>query len=143
MTHPQRIIRPDTAFSIGRPSTKKRPRESSDGHLKFIRGLPCVVCSTHANVEAAHIRMASPVHGKRETGSGEKPGDKWSLPLCADHHTRLPESQHAIGEEQFYSRLGINPCDLALALWACTGDEDVGETIIRLQRERGKQKVAT
>ncbi len=76
--------------------------------------------------------MASPVHGKRETGKGEKPDDKWTVPLCKLHH----EEQHVYGEEAFWSHPKINPCDLALALWGCTGDEDIAEAIIRLQRER-------
>lgn len=131
---PQRIIRPDTAFSVGRPSTRKRPRDKSDGHLKFIRGLGCVVCGTYRGIEAAHVRMASPVHGKRESGKGEKPDDRWALPLCREDH----EEQHAYGEETFWERFGINPCDLALTIWGCTGDADMAEAAIKLQRERAK-----
>lgn len=138
MTRPQRLIRPATAFSVGRPSTRKQPREKSGAHLKFIRYLGCVKCGGHRDVEAAHVRMASPVHGKRETGKGEKPSDKWTVPLCSTHHAQ----QHELGEEKFWNALNINPCDLALALWACTGDENNGETIIRLQRERGMMERA-
>lgn len=132
---PQRIIRPPTAFSVGRPSTKKRPRDESREHLAFIRRLGCVKCGEHRSIDAAHVRMASPVHGKRECGKGEKPDDKFALPLCRSHHNE----QHDIGEQAFWSALNIDPCNLALALWACTGDDDMGETIIRLQRERAKQ----
>lgn len=131
---PQRIIRPATAFSVGRPSVKRRPRDRNNDHLAFVRRLGCVVCGTHANVEAAHVRMAFPLLGKRETGKGEKPDDRWSLPLCKRHH----EHQHIDGEQDFWSRVNVNPCDLALAIWGCTGDDDTAETIIRLQRERGK-----
>lgn len=129
---PQRIIRPETAFSVGRPSVKKRPRDRNNDHLAFVRQLGCVVCGTHANIEAAHVRMASPVHGKRECGKAEKPDDRWALPLCNVHHTQ----QHTFGEQQFWHSLSLNPCDLALAIWGCTGDDDMAETIIRLQRER-------
>lgn len=132
---PQRIIRPDTAFSVGRPSTKKRPRDESRDHLAFIRKLPCAACGDRRSVDAAHVRMASIVHGKRETGKGEKPDDKWAVPLCRSHHNE----QHDIGEQPFWSALNIDPCNLALSLWACTGDDDMAETIIRLQRERGKK----
>jgi hypothetical protein len=131
---PQRIIRPDTAFSVGRPSTKKRPRDNNAGHLAFIRRLGCVVCGEHRSVDAAHVRAVSIVYGKRETGKGEKPDDKWALPLCRSHHNE----QHDIGEKEFWSMLKIDPCGLALALWACTGDDDMAETVIRLQRERAK-----
>lgn len=129
---PQRIIRPDTAFSVARPSTKRRPRDKNEDHLKFLRRLPCAACGTRRNIEAAHIRMASPVHGKRETGKGEKPSDMWTLPLCRVHH----KEQHAIGEAEFWKMLRLNPCDLALALKGCTGDDDLAETVIRLQKAR-------
>lgn len=76
--------------------------------------------------------MASPVHGKRETGKSEKPDDKWAVPLCMTHHNE----QHDKGEREFWNKLGIDPCDFALRLWGCTADEDAAETIIRLQRER-------
>jgi hypothetical protein len=127
-----RMVIPATAFSVGRPSTQKRPRAKNDGHLKFIRHLSCAACGTHASVEAAHVRMASPVHGKREAGKAEKPDDKWAVPLCMTHHNE----QHDKGEREFWSKLRINPCDLALALWGCTGDDDMAEAVIRLQRER-------
>jgi len=130
---PQRIIRPDTAFSVGRPSTKKRPRDEDGKHLAFIRGLGCVKCGDHRSVDAAHVRMASPVHGKQEPGLGQKPDDKWALPLCRSHHNE----QHDISEDVFWSGLNINPCDLALALWGCSGDDDLGEAIISLQRSKG------
>jgi hypothetical protein len=134
---PQRIIRPATAFSVGRPSTKKRPRDENGKHLAFIRRLPCVACGDRRSVDAAHIRMASPVHGKQEAGLGAKPDDKWTLPLCRSHHNE----QHDIGEAQFWSALNIDPCNLALAIWAHTGDDDMAETVIRLQRERAKMVI--
>jgi len=32
----------------------------------------------------------------------------------------------------------IDPCDLALRLLGCTGDDDTAEAIIRLQREQSR-----
>lgn len=121
---PQRIVRPATAFSLS--SGRKRPRQEKKDHLKFIRKLPCCICGTHKNVEAAHIRMGSQQFGKRETGMQEKPDDSWTIPLCAWHH-RL---QHEFGEETFWKMHKINPFILALALWRASGDEAAGELIV-------------
>lgn len=113
------------AFS--RPRARaKHPRELARNHLRFIRGLPCLVPGCrHTDIQAAHIRMASRLHGKLDdAGTGRKPDDKWALPLCRLHHTDGPEAQHRIGEQAFWLRHGIDPFGTALALWACTGDED-------------------
>lgn len=124
-----RMLIPSTAFSLGRG--KKRPRKESVDHLKWIRTLPCIICGTHKEVEAAHIRMGSLIHGKNSTGAGEKPSDCWSLPICAEHHRTRPDAQHVIGEEQFWARHKINPFILALSLWQATGDDGAAETILR------------
>ncbi|MFG1417223.1 hypothetical protein V5F38_05340 [Xanthobacter sp. V0B-10] len=131
-----RIVRPATAFSAAPAKGKRRPRQLHQQHLKFIRSLPCCVCGSHSFVEAAHIRMGSAVHGKRETGGGERPSDEWALPLCRHHHQDAPDAQHRIGEEAFWALHGIDPFMLALALWCATGDEDRAEAIINETRAR-------
>jgi hypothetical protein len=126
---PQRIVPPSTAFST--LNIRKRPRIENRNHLAFIRKLPCVVCLTRRNVEAAHVRMGSPLYGKRPAGMGEKPDDKFSLPLCARHH----DEQHAMNEAAFWMALAIDPLQLALSLFDSTGDEERAEQIIRAHRE--------
>lgn len=125
---PQRLIRPDTAFSIA--STKqKRPRERDEGHLKFIRSLRCCLCGK-PGPDPAHIRSASAVYGKRETGGAEKASDKWTVPLCREHH----DEQHAVGNElTWWASKRIDPFGLALALYAATGDDEIADGIIRSQ----------
>ena len=125
---PQRLIRPDTAFSVA--STKqKRPRERDEGHLKFIRSLRCCLCGK-PGPDPAHIRAASAVYGKRETGGAEKASDKWTVPLCREHH----DEQHAAGNElTWWASKRIDPFGLALALYAATGDEEIADGIIRSQ----------
>lgn len=126
------IRRPDTAFSLS-PVKKKRPREHDKDHLDFIRSLPCAVCGARP-VHAAHIRMAAARYGKRSTGMQEKPSDKWTVPLCAPHHTDGPDAQHKGAEEAFWERHGIDPFVLAMSLYQSTGDEEAGEIIIREAR---------
>lgn len=125
----QRIIRPATAFSIA--STKqKRPRERNENHLRFIKSLKCCICGK-PGPDPAHIRSASAVHGKRETGGQEKASDKWTVPLCREHH----DEQHAAGNElTWWASKRVDPFGLALALYAASGDEEIAEGILRANR---------
>lgn len=135
-----RVPRHPEAFSKDPSVDRKRPRERSSAHLAFIRTLPCVVCGSHRDVEAAHIRMPSPAHGKRSTGIARKPDDRWVLSLCRLHH----EEQHLTGNETAYWAVaGIDPCGTALALFACTGDEAMANVVIRESRRvLAKNKVS-
>lgn len=127
-----RLPRHPEAFTLS-PSKTKRPRQTDDGHLKWIRTLPCLICGKRG-VHAAHIRMAALRYGKRETGKSEKPSDKWTLPLCAEHHTDGPEAQHRGSEAAFWQRYGIDPFIVAMALYQCSGDDEAGETIVQEHR---------
>lgn len=122
----QRIIRPATAFSISPVKGQRRPREKSAEHLAFVRTLKCCICG-NPHVEAAHIRSANPLYGKRETGGSEKASDKWTVPLCRTHH----DEQHKENELLWWVSQGIDPFGLALSLFACTGDDEVAEGIIQ------------
>lgn len=128
----QRIIRPDTAFSISPAKGQKRPRERNENHLAFIRTLKCCLCGK-PGPDPAHIRSASPIYGKRETGAGEKASDKWTVPLCREHH----DEQHKAGNELlWWASKGIDPFGLALALHHATGDDEVAEGIIQSHSNR-------
>jgi len=129
MSISQRIVRPSSAFSLG-GSGRKRPRIENKNHLAFIRMLPCVCCGTRRNVEAAHVRMGDPLYGKRQSGMAEKPDDKFSVPLCAKHHTE----QHSMNEADFWMALNMDPLCLSLALFDATSDEERAEQIIRSHR---------
>jgi len=123
-THPE-------AFTGPQSYKRKRPRVENAGHLKFVRGLPCCCCGARP-AEAAHIRMASVIHGKRDTGLGQKADDRWCTPLCRTHH----EEQHKGSEVEFWSRYRIDPFVLALTLWGCTDDDDAAEAAIAKARAR-------
>ncbi len=129
MTIGQRIIRPDTAFSVAR-TKQKRPREENAKYLAFIRGLKCCLCGA-PGPDPAHIRSANPMFGKRETGAGEKASDKWTVPLCRPHH----DEQHKAGNELlWWASKGVDPFGLALALYHATGDDEMAEGILNAQR---------
>jgi hypothetical protein len=127
-----RIIIPSTAFSKV-PSKQRKPRERNEQHLKFIRSLRCCICGA-PNPDPAHIRAASPLHGKRETGGSEKASDKWCTPLCRDHHAEqhaaAERSEGAGAELTWWARKGIDPFGLALALFDASGDDEIADGIL-------------
>jgi len=86
------------------------PRQHDEAYLDYIRSLPCCICGDNTTVEAAHLRVGSINNGKRETGTGEKPSDKWALPLCGKHH----REQHGMNELAFWFKHGIDPFALAM-----------------------------
>jgi len=119
-----RIVPLPTAFSISHG--KKRPRKEDRSHLEYIRSLPCLVTGRESQIEAAHVRYGDPAYGKRETGAGEKPDDRWCVPLHRDQHW----DQHRNGEREWWTSTGIDPLRVACALWGASGDEDAGRLII-------------
>ncbi len=133
MTRAQRVIRPATAFSLS-SSKRKRPRQEEGQHLKWIRTLPCLVTGRHDGIEAAHIRYDDVTFGKREVGLGEKPDDRWTIPLQKDQH----RDQHSGNEKQWWGDIGIDPIPVAMALWGVTGDTEAAEVILREARAKRK-----
>lgn len=81
----------------------------SDGHLKWIRGHICCLDSDNCDgkIQAAHVRFGN------DGGVGMKPGDNFTLPLCAEHHA----AQHRIGEPSFWQQAKMDPHAIAKALW--------------------------
>jgi hypothetical protein len=114
---------------------QRRPRVLDDKHLAWLRTLPCQLDGHVPNVEAAHIRYEDPRFGKRFTGLGEKPSDKFALPLSADRHRLAKDAQHRDAERAFWRRVGIDPCAVAAALFMHSGDDDVAHIILSAHRE--------
>ena len=115
----------------------RTPRIKSEGHLAFVRRLPCVCCiheigGTRA-AEAAHVRAPSARHGKQMTGKGEKPDDRWTIPLCRVHH----DEQHSMNELEFWQHFPIDPFLLALVLHGLSGDEHAATEVIRIHARGG------
>lgn len=104
----------------------KRPRVHDETHLDFIRSLACVSCGDDTATEAAHLRSGNLKYGKRETGMGEKPSDKWALPLCSLCH----REQHNGDEGLFWAVRGINPWVLAMTLHDISGDHEMAAEVL-------------
>ena len=99
--------------------TKPLPeRVRCPGHLAWVRGFECAVAGPlpdgtiihlcEGRVQAAHVRKGT------DAAMGEKPGDNWTVPLCARAH----EQQHRVGEPMFWAMYQRDPKTLAAELWA-------------------------
>jgi transcription elongation factor Elf1 len=91
---------------IKRKSDKAEKGRRSPAHRAWIRGFACGACGSQSGVECAHVRDGT------DGGTGIKPSDKYTIPLCGPCH-RL---QHQIGEPEFERRTGLNMKDLAALL---------------------------
>ncbi|MFG1454607.1 DUF968 domain-containing protein [Xanthobacter sp. V2C-8] len=118
------------------PRRKQKParelgRQHDDAHLVLVRQLPCIATGRTDRVEAAHLRMSMHVYGKQEPGTSAKPSDEWVLPLTHDEHMR----QHDMGEEAFWSDIGVDPLKVAQQLYgissALRASRDPEEEIVR------------
>lgn len=75
----------------------KRPRVKDAKYLKAIRKLPCLCCQQTPS-QAAHVRIGS------NAGTGLKPDDRRTVPLCHKHHME----QHSLGEYTFWGRVSLD-----------------------------------
>lgn len=75
----------------------KRPRVKDAKYLKAIRKLPCLRCQQTPS-QAAHVRIGS------NAGTGLKPDDRRTVPLCHKHHME----QHSRGEKTFWATMDFN-----------------------------------
>lgn len=85
----------------------------SPAHLAFVRGFVCAVSPTYGHecggkTEAAHCRTGT------DGGTGMKPSDCYTLPLCTNHHAE----QHRIGEKSFEAKYKIDMKAIASKLWS-------------------------
>lgn len=100
-------------------------RKHDEAHLARIRRCPCLICGSRREVEAAHIRYGDIVYGKRPTGKQEKPDDRWTVPLCAEHHRTGKGAQHNSNEQGWWRRHDINPLVIAALLYSHSSIDDV------------------
>lgn len=111
---------------------QRQPRQRDKNHLEFVSKLPCVITG-RGPVQVCHIRFPSLAHDKRYTGKGEKPDDRWVLPMIPEMHVK----QHSMNEQAFWAEQGIDPLATAQLLYACSGDIQEGLKVIRLARRTG------
>lgn len=119
--------------------TRKSPakRNKKLDHLAFIRQLPCLATGKHPPNDAAHIRYADDQCGKEYTPKAMKPNDEWTIPLSREAHL----AQHLMSEREYWKQLEIDPCKIAMRLWAISGDVIEGSRIIRELRRRNTKQL--
>ncbi len=110
----------------------RRPRKKDREHIEWIATLPCIVTGSNVSIDAAHLRMPAPQYGKRPCGMGEKPDDRWVVPLSRGEH----EIQHSMSERAYWALRGKDPLPIAMALWGVSGDTEMGELILSYWRNR-------
>lgn len=100
---------------------QREPRQEDAKHLAFVRAQPCCLPFCKREAEPAHLRMDNLAIGKELTGKGEKPSDKFTVPLCPYHHRIGVDCQHNSNEQEWWERTGINPWAIAASLWIESG----------------------
>jgi hypothetical protein len=105
-------------------------------YLALVRRCPCLSCDADPAGVAAHVRMTRT--GKPITGAGLKPGDHWTLPLCARCHTDGPGAQHRKGEVRFWADLGLDPLPLCQQLYAASPSLGAVRAVVFAEREKRK-----
>ena len=109
----------------------QRPRRfaldgMSRGHVQHVKACGCAVCG----------RTADPHHLMGlDLGRGHslKNRDRWTIPLCLDHH----QGAHDSGDDEAYlASHGIQARELARTLWACRDDVDAMKRAVFRARQR-------
>jgi hypothetical protein len=110
-------------------------------HLRFVRGFKCLACNHapppteygHVNairphpIEAAHVRVGT------DGGTGLKPSDWWTIPLCPAHH----EEQHGMAEADFQVKYRLDMKREARKLAGMSTDKDM-KAAMREQLDKAK-----
>jgi len=135
--HPQRIAplaRPGTLLErmagVARLMRAKEFNEREPVYLARLRLLPCLGCGLDPCAEAAHVRMNSGAHGKRQA-MGRRPADRWAVPLCAECHRESPRALHKIGERVYWQLRGINPLLVCVKLYAARSEPDRMRAVVK------------
>lgn len=92
---------------------QRQPRQRDRKYLAWIRTQRCACgCLKGPPCEAAHLRASSAKYDKPNGGIGQKPDDKWALPLTKACH----QAQHEFGNElEFWKGCG-HPDPFALCI---------------------------
>lgn len=68
-------------------------KRTNNPYLAWLRLSPCCICGGKALVH--HIRGLNIIPRKYAGGTGLKPYDVMSIPICHKHHTEIHEGQDA------------------------------------------------
>lgn len=101
---------------------QRTPRQRDQKHIDYVNKLPCCVCGSTRDVEAAHLKLRLPEIGKDMPGMQQKADDRFVTPLCHYHHQGGILAQHRVGEQRFWFEIhGRNPFEICERLWIESG----------------------
>lgn len=109
-------------------------RERNKQHLAKIAQLPCVICGSYP-VHVAHIRYSVP--DKPNPGVGQKPDDRWTVPLCPACHLLSNQAQHSRGERAWWWDAGLDAIAIAVDLYHAPNMEAMYEIVSIANRRQG------
>jgi len=83
----------------------KHPGWVCEPHTRWVADRQCSVmgCCNDHTVVPHHLRDDPDVPFHERGGTGMKPMDKWTIPLCMEHHSEIHQ-----GREKFERRHGID-----------------------------------
>jgi hypothetical protein len=110
-----------------RSGIPRRPPREWPQHIAYIHALPCCIAHRnghvcHGDVIAAHVRTGT------DGGTGIKPSDFWTIPLCDGAH----RSQHQMGEPEFERRYHFSMKKFALAFALLSPDAAMRAAMIEM-----------
>ncbi len=127
------MLAPRIPRDVPKPHREPRPGMSRD-HLAWIRQLPCCcVCPSPPPHMTAHHLCTIGEH----RAAGRRELDRWTVPMCAEHHRKL----HDTGSKNhtaWFAERGVDDRGLAQALWRVSGDLDAGLRLIYRARYGGR-----
>ena len=115
-----------------KPSSASKRYGMSKAHLDLVRQLPSCL-SGQVPCDPHHLRSGG---AEKERGTGIKATDRWAIPLTRGEHIDI----HKISgrqERDYLVDRGVNPLELARALWEATGDLDRMTAIVMDNLEGG------
>jgi hypothetical protein len=114
---------------------QRAPRRRDRRYLGAIARLPSLI-SGKEPVEVCHLRYGEPDRGKPPTGMGEKPDDKWTLPLTPEEHRLGVRAQHAGNEREWWASHGIDPVAVCEVLYRTWSEKPWDDAEVRIARMR-------
>lgn len=125
---------------IERLKAKKTPADkrkalpgNSEKHLAALRLLPCCISGC--------CRVAGTVHHLKATGArggAMRSPDKYGLPMCEEHHLHGVERAGSRNEISWFTKHGVEPLELAAALWMVSPDKAAMCRIVMAHKTNGK-----
>ena len=70
----------------------------SASYLKYIRSFPCCWCGSDENIQSHHLRGFG-----LDGGTGLKPSDCYTIPLCPICHAEVHKNQYIIDQPRALS----------------------------------------